>query len=361
MNVSLYIKQLELFCRKLFNSQYSGGTPEVLVKPRNVFDAIANPLRIVVLRQDRIGDVLVSTPLLQALRTSFPDATITMVLSTNNVAVREAVEPYVNDILVYKKGLLGFLSLRRQLIACKAHAVIDCMDNPSSTSALLMVASKAKIRLGIDKSNRGAYTHVVPMLDRASVNIVDRLLNISLAFGQNPVHTTYSVRYPLNSSDLQNIANCIPKTKTRCIWSISGSDRFRMYPVEQVKAAISALAEEFPAIQWCVCSAPHHAHLLEGFSAVSNVVVIPPAERFPLFAAWISSADLLITPDTSTVHLAAAFTIPCVVFYYVFDSQLLPWYPYQTPVYPLIAKHQEVSSIPLDTVVETIRMAISLL
>jgi len=60
------------------------------------------PKRILVIRLDRLGDVILSTPVLQALRQQFPHAHIAMM-------VRPACEdivrgnPYLNDVIVYDK------------------------------------------------------------------------------------------------------------------------------------------------------------------------------------------------------------------------------------------------------------------
>jgi heptosyltransferase-3 len=55
--------------------------------------------RILVVRTDRIGDVLLSTPVLEALRLKYPEAHIAMLVSK---ATKEAVEgnPFLNEILV---------------------------------------------------------------------------------------------------------------------------------------------------------------------------------------------------------------------------------------------------------------------
>jgi ADP-heptose:LPS heptosyltransferase len=61
------------------------------------------PKRILVIRLDRLGDVVLSTPALQALRERFPHAFIAMMVRPE---CREAVEgnPHLNEVIVYDKG-----------------------------------------------------------------------------------------------------------------------------------------------------------------------------------------------------------------------------------------------------------------
>lgn len=78
--------------------------------------------RILVVRTDRIGDVVLTTPVLKALRENYPQSHIAMMVSPQT---RELVEdnPYLDEVIVYDKdekdkGLLGFwrfvLGLKRK-------------------------------------------------------------------------------------------------------------------------------------------------------------------------------------------------------------------------------------------------------
>jgi heptosyltransferase-2 len=68
--------------------------------------------KILVVRTDRIGDVVLSTPVLKGLRDNFPQSHIAVMVSPQ---AREIVEdnPYINEVIVYDKdkkdkGLFGF-------------------------------------------------------------------------------------------------------------------------------------------------------------------------------------------------------------------------------------------------------------
>ena len=60
------------------------------------------PRRIVVIRLDRLGDVILSTPVLQALRERFPHLFMAMMVGP---ACRDAIEgnPNLNEVIVYEK------------------------------------------------------------------------------------------------------------------------------------------------------------------------------------------------------------------------------------------------------------------
>ena len=75
--------------------------------------------RILVVRPDRIGDVLLSTPALSALRRALPDAFIAVLVAPHAYEIVE-LNPYVDRVLVLDKkgkhrGVLGMMRLVREL------------------------------------------------------------------------------------------------------------------------------------------------------------------------------------------------------------------------------------------------------
>ena len=63
---------------------------------------------------------------------------------------------------------------------------------------------------------------------------------------------------------------------------------------------------------------------------------VRPVRSFHEFAGVINAFDLLLTPDTSVVHLAAAWRIPLVGLYRA-DPRTTPWVPYGTRTGPSCA------------------------
>lgn len=75
--------------------------------------------RILVVRPDRIGDVVLSTPVLEALRGNFPDAEIHFLVRDAVVPVVEH-NPHLNAVLEYRpdsahRGFVGMLRLAREV------------------------------------------------------------------------------------------------------------------------------------------------------------------------------------------------------------------------------------------------------
>jgi ADP-heptose:LPS heptosyltransferase len=129
---------------------------------------------LVVRQQNQMGDMLLATPCLRALRERLPESRITLLASHENEAVVRG-NPHVDEVLVYDKrrfrahpwALLGLLRTLRR----KRPAVCIVLSTVSSslTSVLLALLSGARYRLGYSSVAFGmefadrAFHCVVPM------------------------------------------------------------------------------------------------------------------------------------------------------------------------------------------------------
>ena len=65
--------------------------------------------------------------------------------------------------------------------------------------------------------------------------------------------------------------------------------------------------ERDPRFEAVVCGSPEDGEEVAAVAAAAGATGVPPLGTFHQFAAVINACDLLLTPDTCTVHLAAAW------------------------------------------------------
>ena len=143
--------------------------------------------RVLFLRHDRIGDMILSTGILRAIAEAYPSNELDVLASTTNAAVLRN-EPYLHAVIAFdKRALFRFPAVWADLRRRKYDAVIDCMVTaPSLTTLLLMLASGARYRIGVaERGNDFAYTLPVPPRESAE-HIVDKLGTLVTAFGLQP-------------------------------------------------------------------------------------------------------------------------------------------------------------------------------
>ncbi len=107
---------------------------------------------ILIIKLRHIGDVLLSTPVLRALRDAYPDARLTMLVNRGTEEIL-AHNPDLNEVLCLEKGSWGaqwsfVQSLRRRAFDC----VIDLTDG--DRSAVISLATGASIRVGFNAEHR---------------------------------------------------------------------------------------------------------------------------------------------------------------------------------------------------------------
>jgi len=310
------------------------------------------------IRQDRIGDVLVSTPLFRLLKLRFPNATIDVLLSKNNEFVL-ANNPHIRKRWIYTKKVGDTLRLIHALRKEHYDYAIDLIDNPSATSTIACLLSGARTTIGLDKENSYAYDISVPLPSRKETHIVERLAQLLTPFGISPGPDELIIEY-FPSNDSRNFANQFLgnaklKDKKLIGINISAGGNVRFWGVENFKKLIRYLENNYPAYQnLLLYNSDYSEKALEIGAHFSSVTLSPITHTFDQFAALIEKVELLITPDTSAVHLAAAFSIPSVVLYVQSNPNLRIWEPYRTPCEPVVTNVDDLTTITVEEVIKAV-------
>jgi ADP-heptose:LPS heptosyltransferase len=357
-----WLKRVELAVRRAFvRGVRAGNIPRMITRPMDAFKL--NAPRILILRQDRIGDVLVSEPIVRAIRAALPAATIELLLSPNNLAALPAMAPHINGHLVYEKGLAGLIRTIRTIRAQRYDIVIDLMDNASSTSSMIVSYARSRYALGIHKENAAVYSHVVPLRDKATVHIVDRLGQLLLAFDRDPATLDLRLHYPVSEADraaaITRLGGPLRGTARRFGVNISGSGEHRMYPAEGIIDVVRATRREHPEWDVVLLAAPQERERQLAIAQASGARAIEPSSSFHEFACTLSVLDAVMTVDTSAVHVIAAAQVPSVVLFVHNDPGLLPWYPYRSLCEPLETIGAQVAEIPVADVIAAVHRTLS--
>lgn len=349
------LKLLELRVRKWFIKTHRRGfTPVVVDHPADVLNLPAKP-KILVLRQDRIGDVIISAFILRELKKRFPEAQIDMVLSVNNVAVSRIVSEYTHTRYVYRKSLTSLVELIVRIRQQHYDVVVDLMDNPSSTSGIFVTRCNARYSVGVLKENAGVYTHCVPLLDKATVHISRRVANLLMPFGIDPDLIDMTPHYPIETTEQivarQALGISATDTRFRLGVNISGSSDLRSYDVSKTCIVLSHIRERFPNVNMHLFAAPPHERRAAAIArSINGLNVVPTSHSFDVFAARLHEMHALWTPDTSAVHLAAAWKMPSCVMFNQPNPSIMPWYPIGSHCEVIINKGEVLGDVSVEEV-----------
>ncbi|MER3423751.1 MAG: hypothetical protein C4293_11510, partial [Nitrospiraceae bacterium] len=141
---------------------------------------------ILVIKLRYVGDVLLATPVLRALRERFPQACITMAVNRGTEDILRW-NPDLNDVLIVDRGTLSAqVQFLRGLRRLRFDCVIDLTDG--DRSAVLARFSGAPVRIGFNEEHRWRgllYTTVVSPQPSA-LHRIERDLEALRALGIEP-------------------------------------------------------------------------------------------------------------------------------------------------------------------------------
>ncbi len=143
-------------CRYHHECMKELGWDEVYQKALQILNDEFRPrnLKILVIRLDRVGDLVLTLPALQAIRNRFPNASLSVMVRPYT---REIVEgnPSLDEVIPYfyeqggrHSGLLGGLRFVREIV--KRHFDIAFILHPSTRSNLVPFLAGIPYRIGFD-------------------------------------------------------------------------------------------------------------------------------------------------------------------------------------------------------------------
>ncbi len=316
----------------------------------------------------KIGDLVLLTPVLRALRTLQPQPEIHVLAGLRNHQVL-AGHPGIERVHVYPGRPLDALPLMYRLHRERFDFWLDPKDHHSYTSRLLVRMARPTVSVGFNGDpqgrcgSRGCFTHGLPgHLDNQQVHASKRALNVAAALGI-PVDDPrpwlgvapeaerelagFRCRHRLDRFALVNLSAQRPERRWRTddwIRLIRGAE-FCDLPV-----LVTALPADSGEAEQVVASRERTF-----FYQTRSVADLLPAVR---------DANFVVTVDTGVVHIASAFDTPIVALYANASVQFDKYRPLSRLCQPVIGSgaSNTVADIPLHHVagaVGSLRAALS--
>jgi len=294
--------------------------------------------RVLFLRHDRIGDMILTTGILRAIAKACPTIELDVLASPINAPILR-VEPYVHEVVVARtKKPLSWPGTFRALRRRKYDAVIDCMVTaPSLTTLLLMLASGARYRIGVaQRGNDFAYTLRVPPREAAE-HIVDKLGALLAAFGLQPTALDLRPRVQLTAAERERGERAWrgdvgetddrPPSGPRLLVNVSAGRPRTQWPDDRFAQVIRDARASARTSEIVVISSPRDRDRAAVIAAEGGARLVRD-EGIRDAMAIVAAADVVFTADTSIAHAATAFGKPAVVLYSSDYARV--WGPYET-------------------------------
>ncbi len=279
--------------------------------------------KVLLVRLDHIGDVLMTTPAIRALRRALPAAEIHLLVKGTS---REAVElnPHLDRVIAFdapwtiahgkKAGwreILGTVrGLRRESYDC----LIDFRADPRE--ALLAAGSGAARRIGYGERGGGFCFHRLVPFDPLRHEILRALdLLVPLGIADDGYGMDLSVSPEDREEADRLLAGLEPRPGEKLVGIHPGAaSRFKRWSPEGFSRLGDLLAEK--SFRVILLGAKSDRGLLE---AVAGGMKSRPAVAVPggirILAALVEKLDCLIGNDSAPAHIAQAVGTRAVVLY----------------------------------------------
>jgi ADP-heptose:LPS heptosyltransferase len=357
--------------------------------PRPAPEWGARPHRILYLRYDHIGDMVLVTGIFHAIKLAQPTVTIDVLASVRNAAVLSG-NPDVGTVYrVDKARPWSFLPVLARVRRVRYDAVLDPMVTGASlTSMLIMWASGALDRIGVaGRGNDFALTLPVPKVPGAT-HYVDHSAALLQAFGIDPACSApqreseqrrsareqgapsdrgvgwdaWRPRLFLTPAELAEAETYwrLVEGKTaargarrprRLLVNVSAGAPWRRWSEERFIATIRGLRARFADLPMVLLGAPADEPLKSRVARACGLSVAQTAHIRQMMAL-VATCDLVFTPDTSVTHIASALRKPVVVMFARNGSA--HWGPYGSPGRIVSTPARALAALPVQPVLQAL-------
>ncbi len=294
--------------------------------------------RILLIRTDRVGDMIITIPTIMFLRRLLPHADIDVLASASNARVASATGA-VTNVHSYPRSVLDRLAMLRTLRSRSYDVVIACVTNRSTGIGL--ICSHLTARHGVSATthrgdkydwlfhvqSRSAASErtalrkllmVIPDVIECAVGDDDAVPCLPIPAGNRSTVDAFLHEHGLPTMRY-GVVNISVRTE-RNAWTDEGFIRMldTMSTLSGLASLLVAMPDDMPRAQALAAKA-------------RRAIVVPATRDVMDVAALVRSARCVVTPDTAIVHMCSAFATPMLGLYCTYSHGTDEWGPTHNP------------------------------
>lgn len=320
--------------------------------------------KVLFMRYDKIGDMIVSLPVFDNLKKQQPHIEISILCSPGNYPVIKN-DPRFANIYIYRKNVIHdfkqLLAMRREGFDC----AIDLVKGDSTSAVFLTRFSVGdKPRIGLHKNKFIKYYDYSHSGSTDEINhilyhtlVVLEPLGIDPATADTTAHPYLSSEAKTKADEFITSLSLETSNQSRPMLvgvNLSVGQPTRKWPTEKYRKLLDRISRDRgERVILILFTAPHERRLAEELlrDSSDSIIPIPPNRTLEEATAIIARLDLMISPDTSLVHIARAFDLPVVGLYTRAIVNFRQWHPFEF-VHGTVVSNDDNSlqDIPVDKV-----------
>lgn len=312
---------------------------------------------VLLIRPEKLGDTVISFPVIDGLMQHFPHLKISLLTSPTSLPIVKADPRFEKIFLYQKKPLRDFrqlFAMRREKFDC----IIDLICDDSVTALYLsQLCAPGKPRIGVGKSRYADfYDFNYTYRDGEAGHVIDNTLKLLGAFNIDSDSVSGFAPPFINPVFKKQAAELMSqvwngRAESGVIgYNLSAGKPNRFWPLEKAKEMLGRVLAHDDSCNIMLLCMPAQRHDASWLcdKLGDRVHVIPDGWNILQASALIKELDLLISPDTSLVHIARSFRVPVVGMYPQFMRNFILWRPYSQEGGVVVSKRDEIDSIAVD-------------
>jgi len=278
---------------------------------------ISGDPKILVIRFGSLGDLVLVTPLLKALRSRFPAGEIHLACKREFAGIFWQKK---NVDLVHTLddgGIGGLMDLRRSLGKNRYDMIIDAHNVPRSTFLLQTMRAGRKLRINKDQIKKVLLIHTKRNYYGSIIHQVDRYMKTVEPLGN--IGEPGPTEIPVTREASERVENMIDTgaSRDRGYIAIAPGAKWdtKMWPERMYAELISTLAAH--GIEPLLIGGTRETDLCRRLAAAGDRPLVNLAGKLSLIetAALLKRCRLLVTNDSAPLHMSEAVGTPVVAFF----------------------------------------------
>ena len=264
---------------------------------------------ILFLRYDgKIGDMIVNSLMFREIKKVFPDIKIGLIVRGTAIDIVKD-NPNVDKIYEYHKDRKKIKDLALKIKEEKYDLLIDFSEMLRVNQMMLINLCGARINIGIEKENWKLFD-ISLNIRNFNQHISELYIKILKFLGIKNINSSYDVfssDYLLKSLDLEN--------KKYCVFNPYAASKHRSFSSENIEKISKIILEKSFETLILIGNDDKIKELKKLDISKENKVKIIETKGMLEVAELIKGADLIVSPDTSIVHLGKAFDKKMICIY----------------------------------------------
>ncbi|RTY36812.1 lipopolysaccharide heptosyltransferase family protein [Chlorobium phaeovibrioides] len=299
---------------------------------------------IAILAQEKLGDSVLLTPLIRNLRKAFPKLEIHIIAFSEASANFFRNDSNVTAVHQTKREPGRY---KREVLKREFDVLFNTKDHPSTHFLLQSVLIKARHKVGhANEFHTGLFDQLITIEHNTHMALKNCAILPLLGVTVTEEECRPCLPPSLLPMEMQIFLRQIDTRRPTGI-NISAGEANRTWPETKWKKLVQSL----PDTQFIVLSGPSELESKRNLERnCPNIIPSPATGNLYEASRIVETLELLVTPDTSLIHIASATATPVIGLYREAPQDITRFGPFRIPGELVISPTGEVAGISPDSV-----------